>query len=333
MHVFSLRRMLVVAPAALFVALAAAAFASAHCYKPYSVVLTDDVGANGATVQARFVNEAAHQQLGSADLTAPSGYTLSRATTSQGSVTVAGNVVELRNAHLMPGQSLTVTIQLSSSTCSSSTWTVEAKQSNNFHGRGNNLTLDRERSNLNTAVCGVPCMKGTTCNADASNSNGGAEVAASKSNNTGQLLVSLNASNLAPLTCENPDGSDYSSADPNTYGVLATVHRKKVVTITITNPLRSIPLSQQQVCYDAPYKFRTAKGAPLLPDGNGGYIGLLPNCAGDRDSAARLPAGVSGRSGTSVGPCHDRDDDSETGSTVVLVVNIPRGLPEDPHMS
>jgi hypothetical protein len=82
------------------------------------------------------------------------------------------------------------------------------------------------------------------------------------------------------------------------------------------------------VCFDAPYKFATAPGAPLLPDGHGGYTGLLPLCGSDDDSPARAA-----RTSTSAGPCHDRDDDKVIGSTVVLVVNIPSGLPGDPHMS
>lgn len=318
---------------ALVVALATAGLATATPNKPYSVAVTGNVGANGSIVTATFVNENAHQQVGSANLTAPAGYTLTSATTSRGSATVVGKVVELRNLALMPGQSLTVTIQMASATCSTHMWRVKAKQANDFHGQpGNDLTLDTAHSNLNTAVCGVPCMKGATCNTDASNADGDAQVTASKSDNTGQLFESVNPSSLEPLTCENPDGSDYQSADRNTYGVLATVHREKVVAITISNPARSIPLKQQRVCFDAPYKFHTAPGAPLLPDGNGGFMGLLPLCGSDRDSTV-IASRASTPTKTSVGPCHDRDDDKMIGSTVKLVVNIPSGLPQDPHMS
>jgi hypothetical protein len=317
MYVISRRAVWVALLGALVASLLTAALASANPDKPYSVVLTDGVAANGSTVTATFVNENPTQRLGSADLTAPSGYTLSSVTASRGSVTVAGNVVELRNLALMPGQSLTVTIVMTSATCSTSRWSVVAKQSNDFSGLpGNDLTLNASNSNLNTAACAAPCKKNSACNTDGSNSNGDANVAAIKSNNTGQLLESVNASKLAPLTCKNPDGSDYVSADRNTYGVFATVDRQKVVTITISNPARSIPRSQQQVCFDAPYQFATATGAPLLPDGDGGFSGLLQTCTK-----------------TSVGPCHDRALDSVTGSTVVLVVDIPSGLPGDPHMN
>ena len=328
MYVFKSRGTWAVVAGMLLVALATVGLASASPYKRYSVVLTDNVAASGSTVRATFLNENRTQRLGSADLRAPSGYVLSGATASQGSATLVGNMVELRNLGLMPGQSLTVTIQMASATCSARAWTVEAKQANNFHGRGNELTLDTANSNLHTAVCSMPCNKNATCTTDGSNSNGNARVTAMKSNDAGQLLESVNASNLAPLTCGKPDGSDYRSADPNTYGVLATVHRKKVVKITIINPVVSIPLNQQQVCFDAPYKFRTARGAPLLPDGNGGYIGLLAPCGADSDSAVRPR-----RTSASAGPCHDRDDDRVIASTVVLVVNIPSGLPQDPHMS
>jgi hypothetical protein len=329
MYLIHRRAVWAVALGVLAVALATATLAKASPNKPYSLVLTDNVATSGSTVTATFVNETAHQRLGSADLTAPSGYALSSAKASQGSATVVGNMVELRDLGLAPGQSLTVTVQMVSTKCATKKWAVVAKQSNNFSGPpGNNLTLDAAHSNLNTSACSAPCKMNATCSTDGSNSNGNAQVTALKSDNTGQLLESVNASDLAPITCENPDGSDYQSADQNTYGVLTTVDRKKVVKITITNPAVSIPLKQQQVCFDAPYKFRTARGAPLLPDGNGGYVGLLGPCGADSDSTVHAT-----RTSTSVGPCHDRDDDKMVGSTIVLVVNIPSGLAQDPHMS
>lgn len=318
MHAKSLRGVWVVGLGVFVVVLAAATVARAAPNKPYSVVLTADVAANGSTVTGTFVNETSHQRLGSANLTAPAGYTLSSATVSQGSATVVGNVVELRNLALMPGQSLTVTIQVTSTACSNSTWRVEAKQANNFSGPpGNDLTLNTAKSNLNTAVCAAPCPSNATCNTDAGNANGDAQVAASASSNAGELFESANASNLTPLTCENPDGSDYVSADPNVYGVLAPEDRAKVVTITITNPVVTIALKDQQVCFEAPYQFTTVTGAQA-------NIGLLPTCGPDNDAAPPTS-----------GPCLDRDDDSENPSTgtVVLVVNIPSGLPGDPHMN
>ncbi len=82
----------------------------------------------------------------------------------------------------------------------------------------------------------------------------------------------------------------------------------------------SRPLGRQQICFDAPYKFQAEAGTRLRRDGNGGFIGLLPDCGRESDEWVR--------------PCNDHDDDSDDpGSTVLLVVNIPSGLPGDPHMS
>ena len=78
-------------------------------------------------------NENTTQQLGSANLTAPSGYTMtgaSLAAGAQGSASVVGNIVELRNLALPPGQFLTVTINLGTAPCSTGLWSVEAKQAN-----------------------------------------------------------------------------------------------------------------------------------------------------------------------------------------------------------
>lgn len=319
MHAISRRAIWVVAAGALVFAFAAAGLASACAYRPYSVVLTGSVTAGGSTVTAKFVNESSHQELGSADLTAPEGYMVSSATVSQGSASVSGNVVELRNLALQAGASLTATIDVSSTTCASSTWAVEAKQSNNFQGFGDTFTLDTAHSNLNTSACGVPCKKGTTCTTNAGNANGSAQVSLSKSTNKGQLFESVNSSELAPLTCKKANGSVYQSADPNTYDIYATSNGRKLVKITILNPLVSRPLSRQQICFDAPYKFKPKAGTRLRRDGNGGYIGLLPDCGKESDEWVR--------------PCNDHDDDSMSGTTVVLVVNIPSGLPGDPHMS
>lgn len=320
MHLISLRRVWVVAPGALVVALAAAAIASAHCYKAYSVVLTSSVASNGSTVTAKFVNEDSHQSLGSADLTAPAGYTVSSASVSQGSASVSGNVVELRDSNLAPGASLTATIAVSSTTCAASTWSVVAKQTPEFQGGpGVTFTLDTAHSNLDTAACGMPCKKGATCTTNAGNANGSAQVSLSKSTTKGQLFESVNSSQVQPLTCEKANGSVYVSADPNTYDLYATSNGRKLVKITITNPVVSRPLGRQQICFDAPYKFQTKHGTRLRRDGNGGFIGLLPDCGRESNEWVR--------------PCSDHDDDKMIGSTVLLVVNIPSGLPGDPHMS
>ena len=190
---------------------------------------------------------------------------------------------------------------------------------------GNDLTLDSANSNLLTTFCAAPCNKNASCNTDASNSKGSAQVSASKGKSTGQLLESAKAGTFAPLKC-----AGYASADPNVYDFLSPGDRSKVVTLAINDvPVNgSSPqaiLNAQQICFQAPYPFTTASGVPAtestLPDGSMIFAGLLQTCA----------------SGT-VGPCHDRTldkavtDPANSDVDITLIADIPSGLPGDPRM-
>jgi hypothetical protein len=102
--------------------------------KPYSVTLSPTSvpgGKHDQVIRATLTNQTTTQQLGSADLTSP--------------FTVLGqsdNVVPLRNLALAPGASFSVDVHVDVP-CTAGTyqWTVVAKQSNDFNGTGNDLTL------------------------------------------------------------------------------------------------------------------------------------------------------------------------------------------------
>jgi hypothetical protein len=145
---------------AVLISLVLAASAAAAT-KPYSLVISPgSVSAGTVTLTAKYTNENSTQQLGSSNLTPPSGFTLVSASApagSSGSATIAGNVLQLRGLAIAPGQSTSVTMSVKtpSATCTASTytWNVETKQSNDFSGPpGNDLTLDSANSSLTTAV-------------------------------------------------------------------------------------------------------------------------------------------------------------------------------------
>jgi hypothetical protein len=322
---------LVVLASAVWVAPASAS------YKPFSVVMSGDVASTGTVALATITNETKTQQLGSANLTVPSGYTVSGTpSTSQGAVSLASDatgpaVVQLRNASLAPGTSLTISIPLSvASPCPPGTWSIAAKQSNDFSGPpGNELNLDAANSVLTTTLCAAT-FTGGTANTTANLPGGKADVTATTAAATQgkSLFESGNLANVSPVDCSSAARGGYLTADPNTYGVITTAAASKVVTITISNP--TIPLvgsanqilKNQQICFDAPYTFTTFAGIPDDRDGAGGYIGLLQTCTG-----------------STIGPCHNRQADSVitdpvTGNVtgVVLVADIPSGLQDDPHM-
>src|SRR3954454_15456701 len=108
------------------------------------------------TYNATFKVLTNQQQLGSANLTPPAGFrNVTASTPSQANVPVVAGVIQLRNLALPPGATLVVTVKanISCTSVTSTTWTVQAKQANDFNGvPGNDLTLDTLNSSLSTPV-------------------------------------------------------------------------------------------------------------------------------------------------------------------------------------
>lgn len=142
--------------------------------KPYTLnVSPSSVPAGQATtVTATYKNTMGSQQLGSSNLTAPAGYTVTSATLppgTAGTATISGSTIQLRNLALAPGASVTATIGIVPP-CSSGTgtWSVVTKQSNDFNGTpGNNLSLDTRNSSLTTTTSGTCRLRFVTQPADA----------------------------------------------------------------------------------------------------------------------------------------------------------------------
>jgi hypothetical protein len=308
-----------------------AATASASSFKPYSIVMGSGVGTGGGTVTATLTNLTSPQTMGSANLTAPKGYTISAATITQGpgmaTLSPDGTAVLLRNLALPLNQSVTVSITLSAYTCSTTPvlWNVEVKQSNDFSGPPGNDMGPQLNSSPFTSLCSAPCKKNSTCTAALSNSLGAFNVAASSGKSTDTLQAAANASSQDTLTCQ-LNGATYASDDPNAYQFLTNNDdRTKTVTLTFTAPTGpgARSLADEEICFDAPFQF-TAKlstnptvtgAAGPSSDVPGWFMGILPDCT----------KGFSG-------PCHNRSADTLVGSTMTLVATIPSGLPGDPHM-
>jgi hypothetical protein len=127
--------------------------------KPYTASFDPGPIAAGGTAHVNLAihNLASPQPLGSANVTAPSAFTLVGATLPQGSATVAsGSLLQLRDMNLAPGATLNVDITVRTTCTSGSyTWAILAKQSNGFNGPpGNDFILQTAGSNLVTSVSG-----------------------------------------------------------------------------------------------------------------------------------------------------------------------------------
>jgi len=127
--------------------------------KSYTAVVSPDPVGAGQTIDFTLtvVNMSGSQQLGSANLTAPSTFTLippPGTVFPAGIATINGGTLQLRNLALPPGGTMTATLT-AQVLCANGDylWSMIAKQSNNFSGQpGNNFTF--AGGDLTTLVTG-----------------------------------------------------------------------------------------------------------------------------------------------------------------------------------
>jgi hypothetical protein len=303
-----LRRLLALVAAAT-VALTVQVAPASAATKPFSMVVDPaSVPVGSATFSVTLTNLTSPQQLGSANITVPSAFTGVSVADPAGPATATtnGNVVQLREASVGPGSSivLSVTATVPNPCGATYTWSVVAKQANDFNGPpGNDLTLDPTKSSLTTSVtCGtgqvtVVCVENEACSA--SIVNGDTTFAVTAPGNAG-IDAGL-------LILSNGPGVGIDCAGYNELTAKQTVidgpNRAKTVTSTIDKRvMNSQPnngASFLQMCFGAPYTFATRPGTPLTGvDTNGDsvddfFYGLLPDCG--------APPCVSSRNKTNAG--------------------------------
>jgi hypothetical protein len=254
--------------------------------KPYSVVISPGTAVAGATVafQAKFTNRTTSQTLGSANLTAPAGFSVLGASVGAHAQTVSGNVVQLRNLAIAPGASVTATVNAgvpASNPCAPAqfTWQVAAKQSNDFNGPpGNDFGPLVDSSLTTSTTCGGTATRCTTASCVGTLNDADASISVNVAGSTGLLTISRGAG----LDCAGYDeilAQDFTvdfQPDPGTVG------GTKVVTINITKASMQAStnngLSQVNVCFEAPFVFAVKSGSLLQSSGPGLFRGLLPDC-------------------------------------------------------
>jgi len=149
-----MRRFLRFATAGLvLIGVIAAASAQAASSKPYTANVRVENASDPNTFRLTLTNDPrASQSLGSANFTLPANFTagaVSNISSNGFTVTVSGNVVQFRatSSSTALGKGGTVFADVTvgiptGDSCSSATWSVEAKQSNDFSGQpGNAMTL------------------------------------------------------------------------------------------------------------------------------------------------------------------------------------------------
>jgi hypothetical protein len=154
---------------AAFTVFSGAGSAFADNGKSYTLDVSPSSAAAGTrvTFSATFAVPAGEQQqLGSADLTAPSGLTLvSASVAAPATAARSGNTVKLRSLSLQPGAAPIVVTIVADTACSpsSGSWTVVGKQANNFKGDpGNDLTRDPNVGSIAANVTGSCALRFVT---------------------------------------------------------------------------------------------------------------------------------------------------------------------------
>lgn len=114
------------------------------------------VTSTSATLKLTLTNRTKNQTLGSANFIPPAGVTLgsvvNNANRTGWSAAIAGGVVAFRStSNALPnGESVSadVSVTISQAACTTAAWTVQAKQSNDFSGSGNDFQFDSQSSDL-----------------------------------------------------------------------------------------------------------------------------------------------------------------------------------------
>jgi len=186
-----------------------------------------------------ITNLADPQQLGSANLTAPPGFTLVSASTPSpaGSASIVGDTVRLRDLSLPPGETMSVGFDATAPCFPGSyTWGLQVKQANNFNGPpGNDFVPDPDQVSLTTDVTGTcqlafrledPAGSGSFTTGQPSHAEkdatittvaftpGGAPVIVEAEDGSGHRLTSFTGSIELSISSADPPGGTLSGGTP-----------------------------------------------------------------------------------------------------------------------
>jgi len=312
--------------------------------KPFSLTISPATAPGGARVTftaTLTVPSTAQQQLGSANLTPPTGFALiSGSVTPATAGSVVGGVLQLRNLAVQPGTSRKVTVDASvpCAAVTNAPWGVAAKQSNDFNGTGNDLNLvgPTPSTSVNARTCAnLTCPATGACSATAQSGQATLTITVPGGGQpTDVLRIAFGTPGTAGiLDCRLSEATDYVELthDEATYSY--TGAGAKIATLRIDKAaVAAVPdngATSLQLCYGSQQKFATRVGTPAATpqgffDWNGDgvidtktepvFVGLLPDC----------PV-------TPAGPCISKRQKNKAGDGIIEV-QLPAGTPGDPKM-
>lgn len=243
--------------------------------KPYGSDVSPHTVPPSSTTPYTFTltNEAKSQMIGAANLTAPSGFTIPPGQTlgpsPRGTATVAGDMVELRDLGLMPGETATTTFMaISASDPGVYAWLLDVRQANDFRGSGNSFVPDPDNVNLTTTVTGVAvaCAANEPCSGSVSDGTTTADVHVDSGGTAAVLTITL-----LPTDAISCAASEYTGTSATVDFNVTADDRTKTVTIMLDATLvADRDADEFEVCYSSPNafvdKFEETVTTGLLPD-------------------------------------------------------------------
>jgi hypothetical protein len=208
-------------------------------------------------------NEASPQQLGSVQISAPTGFKITGASVAPGASGTAsftsGSALFI-NLDVAPSSTATLTVN-ATVPCGSGSyqWGIAAKQSNNFNGSGNDFQLDPNSNSISnlsgtlTGSCTVapPCQS-STCSASASSATGTSVTVTTSSAVKGDVIVAgidVNFNYSCPTYKSGADVVGFAvynaNGVPQSILLTVTVRIDKSVVSTSGHP----GASSWQICY------------------------------------------------------------------------------------
>ncbi len=257
--------------------------------------------------------------LGAVKISPPSGFTPPRPTPGsplRNKTKVKNRSLMLQQVTVKPGKHARLTVTATApARCGSGTtlhWTSQAFAGQN--GGGARLGLNAATSNLDVKVLcpdTMACAVGAVaCHTSLITSN--STYAVMSDATSGTLTQTVNVGNN--LRC-----GGYRFRDPNWYDSAVAAPATSPPTTTpvvdtVTYKIRNAKAKGTGFCLGVGYQFTTASGAPAragtLPNGNPGFIGLLPSC-----STAKPPCIAS--------TTQPADASTKVGFDVLMTIQIP----------
>jgi hypothetical protein len=260
----------------------------------------------GAITSFTFMikNEAVPQQLGSVQISAPTGFMITGASVAPGasgtaSFTSSSALFLNLNVASLSTAALTVNATVPCGSGSYQWPPIAAKQSNNFNGSGNNFQLDPgstgNLSGMFTGSCTVapPCPSNTTCSASASSTTTSGTVTTLSALPKGDSIVTgifdANGDQGVSYSCA---GTYQPVADFFGFAVFNAAGVPQSIPLTVTERIFKstvqssgrLGASSWQICYASTTPFTAQPGTAGTATISGVTYdtGLLPDCSGSQ---------------------------------------------------